>query len=167
MSVVAQHRWQIESLPCIFSCRESLLCKFSTPSSAASICLFSLLNLQNLRTVLNYITEPSHWSIVLTDLFGICCTIAVCFKLSIGAVFVDAASRSHKNDGSELDFVCDDTCTGSRTLLHLSPLRFQLTDHLPQTVTLLQRLRSTSNNSSYHRSTRRPLVAGTLSGISV
>lgn len=69
---------------------------------------------------------PSHWSIVLTDLFGICCTIALCFKLSIGAVLVDAASRSHKNDGSDLDFVCEDTCTGSLTqvLIHLSPLRF-------------------------------------------
>lgn len=30
--------------------------------------------------------------------------------------FVDAASSSHKNDGSDLDFVCEDTCTGSLTL---------------------------------------------------
>lgn len=76
----------------------------------------------------DYITSPSHWSIVLTDLFGICCTIALCFKLSVGAVFVDAASRFHKNDGSGLDFVCDDTCTGSLTLVTTS---VPLTDALP------------------------------------
>ena len=34
---------------------------------------------------------------------------------------VDFALRSHKNDGSDLDFLCDDICTGSLTLLHLSP----------------------------------------------
>lgn len=144
---------------------------FLTHSSAASICLFSFLNL--LRTLYffkphNIIRPPSHWSIVLADLFGICCTIALCFKLSIGAVLVDAASRSHKNDGSDLDFVCEDTCTGSLTLIYLSPLRFLWLTNCHKLLHCCSgEARAISNSPPPTPQHPNALVVGTLSGICV